>query len=833
MERKIIWKAYLFMALCFANCFSFGGGGDCGHEDPVNPADLTIVETEDAIDGRSVRWAAVANSRFDSVTLVDLNTFDYHNVSVGEYPQAIVSNGEAGWVATANRGSNDISLIHLSDFHVDTVVSGEEPFDILAQRNSSNLWVANRGDGSILVLDGFTYATETITGLSGVARLVQSESGKTIYALAPRFGELFVIDAESREIREVRQIGFLHSSLDLDFRTEMRVTADGRYLVIADAVDSRIHILDLQTGDASLIALPNFQPSFVSLLLDSETAFVSGRSDRWVWDEIEEDIVYFDRPGNNFNYFGRMFEVDLVTGRLGQEFVEAKGDVTRGLEVLEFACSIPHLLKGESLPNLAEHIDGTTTREPIGVCAGITPFNFPIMVPMWMAPLAIASGNTFILKPSEKVPLSANRLAEIFLEAGLPEGVFNVVHGSREAVETICDHPDINAVSFVGSTATAQAVYERATKSGKRVQAAGGAKNVMMVMPDAEMDSTLRAIMGAAFGCAGQRCMAGSILMGIGDIADPLKEQLVARNGRVEIGQTPRKDRKAGMGAVIDALVTGQTLRCHRQGLPVQDRDCSRRKRQHARSGLLRRADLVRQRERRSVRFRHGIVRTGALHVTPFLAPRGDRAGEPASLRQRRHYLHQQWFRGPGIHQKNPMRHGRHQRRRARAHGHLPLQRMGPIVLRRSARPGPGRCLLSIPGKRSCSPAGMTPMSATKDGKPQPINIHDLKLERSFVNPGGSAAPAMELPAQAKATQRQTCPPGHRHLHGRERPRHCPCQTAGVRRPDTSPSSPTSNPIQRTRTSWKDWKNCGESKAQIWLSDSAAAARWTPPRSSP
>ena len=242
----------------------------------------------------------------------------------------------------------------------------------------------------------------------------------------------------------------------------------------------------------------------------------------------------------------------LICEENGKTFGEAKGDVTRGLEVLEFACNIPHLLMGESLPQMAEHIDGTTSREPLGVCAGITPFNFPVMVPMWMFPLAIACGNTFILKPSEKVPRCANRLAQIFLEAGLPEGVFNVVHGGREAVETICAHPGISAVSFVGSTSVARAVYEQGTRAGKRVQAAGGAKNVMVVMPDAERDSTLRAIMGAAFGCAGQRCMAGSILMGIGDIADPLKEGLVSEMDALTLGDTSR-DRSVGMGAMIDS----------------------------------------------------------------------------------------------------------------------------------------------------------------------------------------------------------------------------------------------------------------------------------------
>ena len=167
-----------------------------------------------------------------------------------------------------------------------------------------------------------------------------------------------------------------------------------------------------------------------------------------------------------------------------------------------------------SLPQLAEGIDGVTMREPIGVCAGITPFNFPAMVPLWMFPLAIACGNTFILKPSEKVPLTAVRLAELALEAGLPPGVLNIVHGGREAVDALLEHRGIAAISFVGSTRVAEHVYVSGCRHGKRVQAAGGAKNVMIVMPDAEPNATVRAIMGASFGCAGQRCMAGSVLMG-------------------------------------------------------------------------------------------------------------------------------------------------------------------------------------------------------------------------------------------------------------------------------------------------------------------------------
>lgn len=242
----------------------------------------------------------------------------------------------------------------------------------------------------------------------------------------------------------------------------------------------------------------------------------------------------------------------LVTRENGKTLDEARGDVRRGIEVVEFACGIAHLMKGEALPQVADHLDGVTMREPLGVCAGITPFNFPAMVPLWMFPLAIACGNTFVLKPSEKVPLTAVRLAELALEAGFPPGVLNVVHGGREAVDALLVHPQVAAISFVGSTRVAQHVYATGCQHGKRVQAAGGAKNVMVVMPDADPDSTIRAIMGAAYGCAGQRCMAGSILLGVGDAAQHVERQLTDSIQRLVVSDTSANP-SAGMGPVIDA----------------------------------------------------------------------------------------------------------------------------------------------------------------------------------------------------------------------------------------------------------------------------------------
>lgn len=243
----------------------------------------------------------------------------------------------------------------------------------------------------------------------------------------------------------------------------------------------------------------------------------------------------------------------LVTRENGKTLDEARGDVRRGIEVVEFACGITHLAKGECLPQIADQIDAATMREPLGVCAGITPFNFPAMVPMWMYPIAIACGNTFILKPSEKVPHTANRLAELMVEAGLPEGVFNVVHGGAQVVDAICSHPGIAAVSFVGSSHVAAHVYELGCKHGKRVQAAGGAKNVLLVMPDADIDSTLRAVLGSSFGCAGQRCMAGSILMGVGKTtADQWRERVSHAIEAFRVADTTAVE-NADMGPVIDA----------------------------------------------------------------------------------------------------------------------------------------------------------------------------------------------------------------------------------------------------------------------------------------
>ncbi len=216
----------------------------------------------------------------------------------------------------------------------------------------------------------------------------------------------------------------------------------------------------------------------------------------------------------------------LIDSEHGKGFEDARGSLTRGLEVVEFACGIPQMLKGDFTENVGTNIDSWSIRQPLGVCAGITPFNFPAMVPMWMFPMAIACGNTFILKPSEKDPSCPLRLAELFKEAGLPDGVFNVVNGDKEVVDAILENKDIPAISFVGSTPIAKYIYENGAKNEKRVQALGGAKNHCVIMPDCDLDQAVNGLMGAAYGSAGERCMAQSVAVAVGSIGDELVSQI-------------------------------------------------------------------------------------------------------------------------------------------------------------------------------------------------------------------------------------------------------------------------------------------------------------------
>jgi malonate-semialdehyde dehydrogenase (acetylating) / methylmalonate-semialdehyde dehydrogenase len=226
----------------------------------------------------------------------------------------------------------------------------------------------------------------------------------------------------------------------------------------------------------------------------------------------------------------------LITSEHGKVLSDARGEVTRGLEVVEFACGIPHLLKGEFSEQVGRGIDSWSMRQPLGVCAGITPFNFPAMVPMWMFPVALACGNAFILKPSPSDPSASVRIAELLKQAGLPDGVFNVVHGDKRAVDAILSHPRIAAVSFVGSTPIANYIYATAAANGKRVQALGGAKNHMLVMPDADLDQAADALIGAAYGSAGERCMAISVAVAVGAAGDALIEKLKPRVLALKVG---------------------------------------------------------------------------------------------------------------------------------------------------------------------------------------------------------------------------------------------------------------------------------------------------------
>ncbi len=243
---------------------------------------------------------------------------------------------------------------------------------------------------------------------------------------------------------------------------------------------------------------------------------------------------------------------EAISTQHGKTLEDARGEVIRGIEVVEFACGIPHLLRGDYTRNVGPAIDSYSDRQPLGVVAGITPFNFPAMVPMWMFPMAIACGNTFILKPSERDPAAPQMVLELLHQAGLPEGVLNIVNGGKPAVDAILHHPSIKAVSFVGSTPIAEYVYQTGTANGKRVQALGGAKNHMVIMPDADMDQAVDALMGAGYGSAGERCMAISVAVPVGqETADRLVEKLAPRVSNIKIG--PWNDPDAEMGPVVTA----------------------------------------------------------------------------------------------------------------------------------------------------------------------------------------------------------------------------------------------------------------------------------------
>jgi len=242
---------------------------------------------------------------------------------------------------------------------------------------------------------------------------------------------------------------------------------------------------------------------------------------------------------------------EAITREHGKVFTDAQGEVARGIDIVEFACGIPQLLKGDYTEQVSRGIDNWTTRQPLGVVAGITPFNFPVMVPMWMFPVAIAAGNSFVLKPSPLDPSASLMMADLLKQAGLPDGVFNVVQGDKDSVEALIDHPDVKALSFVGSTPIANLIYERGARNGKRVQALGGAKNHMVVMPDANLDKAVDALIGAAYGSAGERCMAISVAVLVGDVADKIVPRLAERARDLKVKNGLELD--AEMGPIVTA----------------------------------------------------------------------------------------------------------------------------------------------------------------------------------------------------------------------------------------------------------------------------------------
>jgi len=274
----------------------------------------------------------------------------------------------------------------------------------------------------------------------------------------------------------------------------------------------------------------------------------------------------------------------MISLEHGKTLVEARGSLFRGIENIEYACGAPTLMMGDALENIARNVDCETVLQPLGVCAGITPFNFPAMVALWMFPLAIACGNTFVLKPSEKVPLTALMLVDLLEKAGLPKGVMNVVHGGKSCVDALLNHSKVRAVSFVGSSPVAKYIYETGTRQGKRVQANGGAKNYIVVMPDADLSRSAEAVASAAFGCAGERCMAGSTAIAVGKSGDALVSQIVDAARSVKVGRTDRAMSQPDMGPLITAehlekvqnLVNGSeregaTVACDGRGVQVSD----------------------------------------------------------------------------------------------------------------------------------------------------------------------------------------------------------------------------------------------------------------------
>ena len=383
---------------------------------------------------------------------------------------------------------------------------------------------------------------------------------------------------------------------------------------------------------------------------------------------------------------------DLLAREHGKTVPDAKGDIQRGLEVVEFACGIPHLMKGEYTEGAGPGIDIYSMRQPLGVVAGITPFNFPAMIPMWKFAPAIACGNAFILKPSERDPGVPMALAALMIEAGLPPGILNVVNGDKEAVDAILDDPDIRAVGFVGSSPIAQYIYERAAATGKRAQCFGGAKNHAIVMPDADMDQTVDALIGAGYGSAGERCMAISVAVPVGKTtADRLMEKLIPRVESLKIGTSidPSADygplvTKAALERVKNyveiGIQEGAKLAVDGRGFKMQGYE----------NGFYMGGCLFDNVTKDMRIYKEEIFGPGALGGARPRLQRGAGAAVRPRLRQRRRDLHPRRRRRARFRRQGQCRHGRHQRADPGADRLLHLRRLEEIRLRRSqpARPG-------------------------------------------------------------------------------------------------------------------------------------------------
>ena len=366
-----------------------------------------------------------------------------------------------------------------------------------------------------------------------------------------------------------------------------------------------------------------------------------------------------------------------VTREHGKVLEDARGEVARGIENVEFACGIPTLLKGSSNSEISTGIDIRTVLEPMGVVAGITPFNFPIMVPLWMMANAIACGNCFVLKPSEKDPSASLVLADIVQRAGFPDGVFNVVQGDREVVESLLAHPDVAAISFVGSTPVARHIYETGTHHGKRVQALGGAKNHMVVLPDADLDAAADAAVSAAYGSAGERCMAISVVVAVGPVAEPLVDAIARRIPDIVVGAGD--DDSSLMGPLITAEHRDRVRSCGRRGR----QGCRRRFADRSRERLLRGLLVARRCQAGDARLRRRDLRSCAERGAGADLRRGAGAGERQSLRQRHGPVHAGRRHGTAFRTRGPGRDDRHQRADSRSGRLTFLRRVEGLHLRR------------------------------------------------------------------------------------------------------------------------------------------------------